>query len=160
MPIGFLKARRATTVSSQNPLPVQVRNTDAIPTENGAIDTLLIGGVLIDSTDRDLLNNTDPETPTITQASAYRRFILYIFASSAATVTLTLRGRATDASGVPLNAGWVDLATVSIATAANTWYRVVLQASDGLPLGGDQYRVRVTQSSGSQSIFFNLKGER
>jgi hypothetical protein len=148
--IGFQRAGDVAPVAEGDGLPIELSN----------IDTLLIGVVSIDSTDRDLMNNTDPETPTITQASAYRRFILYIFASSAATVTLTLRGRATDASGVPLNTGWVDLATVSIATAANTWYRVVLQASDGLPLGGDQYRVRVTQSTGSQTIYFNLKGER
>jgi hypothetical protein len=36
---------------------------------------------------------------------------------------------------------------------------VVLQASDGAPLGGDQYRIELT-SSPSQTISFSLKGER
>jgi hypothetical protein len=36
---------------------------------------------------------------------------------------------------------------------------VVLQASDGAPLGGDQYRIELTSST-SQTISFSLKGER
>jgi hypothetical protein len=144
-----------------------VAEGDGLPIELSTIDILLVGDVSsVGSTPKDLLGSTDPETPTITQATPYKRFILYLFTPSAATVTVTLKGRATTTSGVPLNINWVTLYTSgNISTAANSWYRVVLQASDGAPLGGDQYRIELTSrdSSGnpaSQTISFSLKGER
>jgi hypothetical protein len=45
----------------------------------------------------------------------------------------------------------------NISTAAQSWYRVVLQASDGAPLGGDQYRIELT-SSVSQTIEDGRRG--
>ncbi len=125
MPIGFLKARRAITVSPRNPLPVQVQN---LP-QPVAIDTLLIGEVFVTTTIRDLLNSTDAESPTLTQTAPYKRFILYLFTPSAATVTLTLKGRATDGSGVPLSTGWLTLFNTSISTTTNSWHRIVMQAN-------------------------------
>jgi hypothetical protein len=167
MPIRFLRKDGTipwlTSVSRENPLPVEVRNNEGspLPTEPSHIDTLLVGDVSgVTNTAKDLLGSTDPETPTITQATPYKRFILYLFTFSAATVTVTLKGRATTTSGVPLNINWVTLYTSgNISTAAQSWYRVVLQASDGAPLGGDQYRIELT-SSASQNISFSLKGER
>jgi hypothetical protein len=156
MPIGFLKARRAITVSPQNPLPVQVQN---LP-EPVAIDTLLIGEVFASSTARDLLGSTEGESPTLTQTAPYKRLILYLFVTSATTLTITLQGRATDASGVPLNTGWLTLySSGNISASANSWHRIVMQTSDNAPLGADQYRIEITSST-SQSILFNLKGER
>ena len=155
MPIGFLKARRAITVSPQNPLPVEVQN----PPEPVGIDTLLIGELYVNTTVRDLLNSTDAEAPTLTQTAPYKRLILYLFTLSAATITLTLKGRATDASGVPLSLGWLILSTTNISSSANSWYRVVLQATDDAPLGADQYRIEITSST-AQTIYYNLKGER
>jgi hypothetical protein len=150
-------------VRPNTPLPVEVRNDEGspLPTEPSNIDILLVGDVSsVGSTPKDLLGSTEPETPTITQATPYKRFILYLFTPSAATVTVTLKGRATTTSGVPLNINWVTLYTSgNISTAAQSWYRVVLQASDGAPLGGDQYRIELT-SSPSQTISFSLKGER
>jgi hypothetical protein len=167
MPIRFLRKDGTipwlTSVSRENPLPVEVRNDEGspLPTEPSTIDILLIGDVYIPGgTTRDLLSTTDPETPTITQATPYKRFLLYLFTSSAATVTVTLKGRASTPSGVPLNTNWLTLYTSgNISTAANTWYRLVLQASDGAPLGGDQYRIELT-SSATNTISFSLKGER
>jgi hypothetical protein len=150
-------------VRPNTPLPVEVRNDEGspLPTEPSNIDILLVGDVSsVGSTAKDLLGSTDAETPTITQATPYKRFILYLFTPSAATVTVTLKGRASTTSGVPLNNNWLTLYTSgNISTAANSWYRVVLQASDGAPLGGDQYRIELT-SSVSQTISFSLKGER
>mgnify|MGYP000479119376 CR=1 FL=1 len=161
MPIAFLRARRAITVSPQNPLPVEVRNTanEPLPTESVAIDTLLVGTITASSTARDLFGNTDSETPTLTQTAPYKRLILYLFTPNPATVTLTLKGRATDLSGVPLNTGWVTLFTTSISADNNSWYRIVMEASDGAPLAADQYRIEITSST-SQTIVYNLKGER
>jgi hypothetical protein len=167
MPIRFLRKDGTipwlTSVSRENPLPVEVRNNEGspLPTEPSNIDILLVGDVpSVGSTAKDLLGSTDPETPTITQATPYKRFILYLFTPSAATVRVTLKGRATTTSGTPLNINWLTLyASGDISTAANSWYRVVLQASDGAPLGGDQYRIELT-STVSQTISFSLKGER
>jgi hypothetical protein len=167
MPIRFLRKEGSipwlTSVSRDNPLPVEVRNNEGspLPTEPSTIDILLIGDVpSVGSAAKDLLGSTDSETPTITQATPYKRFILYLFTPSAATVRVTLKGRATTTSGVPLNINWLTLyASGDISTAANSWYRVVLQASDGAPLGGDQYRIELT-STVSQTISFSLKGER
>jgi hypothetical protein len=154
---------RIVDVRRSAPLPVEVRNDEGspLPTEPSHLDILLVGDVAgVTTTAKDLLGSTDPETPTITQATPYKRFILYLFTPSAATVTVTLKGRATTTSGVPLNINWLTLYTSgNISTAANGWYRVVLQASDGAPLGGDQYRIELT-SSASQTISFSLKGER
>ena len=156
MPIGFLKARRAITVSPQNPLPVEVQN----PPEPVGIDTLLIGELYVNTTVRDLLGSTDAEAPTLTQTAPYKRLILYLFTLSAATITLTLKGRATDASGVPLSLGWITLySSGDISASANSWHRIVMQASDGAPLGADQYRIEITSST-AQTIYYNLKGER
>jgi len=156
-------------VSKQFPLPVQIEDGNelfvrihnpSIITEPVTIDTLLVGSITASSTVRDLLGNTDSNAPTLTQAAPYRRFILFLFIPSAATVTLTLKGRATDLSGVPFSSGWVDLVTDSITTTTtNTWHRVVFQASDGAPLAADQYRIEIT-SSASQTILYSLKGER
>jgi hypothetical protein len=150
-------------VRPNTPLPVEVRNNEGspLPTEPSNIDILLIGDVPgVTTTAKDLLGSTDAETPTITQATPYKRFILYLYTPSAATVTVTLKGRATTPSGVPLNVNWLTLYTSgNISTAAGGWYRVVLQASDGAPLGGDQYRIELT-SSANQTISFSLKGER
>jgi hypothetical protein len=166
MPIRFLRKDGTipwlTSVSRENPLPVEVRNDEGspLPTEPSNLDILLVGEVANVTTAKDLLGSTDPETPTITQATPYKRFLLYLYTPSAATVTVTLKGRATTTSGVPLNINWVTLYTSgNISTAAQSWYRVVLQASDGAPLGGDQYRIELTSST-SQTISFSLKGER
>jgi hypothetical protein len=154
---------RIVDVRRSAPLPVEVRNNEGspLPTEPSNIDILLVGDVSsVGSTPKDLLGSTDAETPTITQATPYKRFILYLYTPSAATVTVTLKGRASTTSGVPLNVNWLTLYTSgNISTAAGGWYRVVLQASDGAPLGGDQYRIELT-SSPSQTISFSLKGER
>jgi hypothetical protein len=154
---------RIVDVRRSAPLPVEVRNNEGspLPTEPSNIDILLVGDVSgVTTTAKDLLGSTDPETPTITQATPYKRFILYLYTPSAATVTVTLKGRATTTSGVPLNINWLTLFTGNVTTTAtNTWQRFVLQASDGAPLGGDQYRIELT-SSASQTISFSLKGER
>jgi hypothetical protein len=155
-------------VGRDNPLPVEVRNGygNSVITEPSNIDILLIGDVSnVGSTARDLLGSTDSETPTITQAFMYRRFILYLYVPSAATIGVVLRGRATTTSGVPINIGWLTLFSGSVSAGAGTWHRFVLQSSDGAPLGGDQYRIEITStgsdgSSVNQTISFSLKGER
>jgi hypothetical protein len=161
MPISFRRDRQSITVSADNPLPVTISQQQgaSVPTQPSNIDTLIIGYVGADTTVRDLLSNTGSEAPTLSNASIYRRFILTFFKEGTAEVTVTLKGRAADASGNPLGAGWATITTVSTTGAAGGHYRLVLQASDGAPLGYDQYRIEIT-STALQSVYFSLKGER
>jgi hypothetical protein len=193
-PSGGYWSSTPVEVSEDNPLPVDVSHSDPlilglggrshmrvwvgndwgspIPTEPSNIDILLVGDVAsVGYPAKDLLGSTDAETPTITQATPYKRFILYFFTNASsgtnAYITVTLKGRATTTSGVPLNINWVTLYTSGISTSGQNWYRVVLQASDGAPLGGDQYRIELTSTVSStnntavsQTISFSLKGER
>jgi hypothetical protein len=152
-------------VGRDNPLPVEIRNSydNLVVTEPSNIDILLVGSVSVVSNEvKDLLGSTNSETPTITQATSYRRFILYVYVSSTTNITIVLKGRATNTSGVPLNNGWLTLfSSGSVSVSANSWYRFVLQSSDGFPLGGDQYRIEITTTSTqSFAIYFSLKGER
>jgi hypothetical protein len=151
---------RIRNVSEDKPLPVQVvQQGSSVPTQPSNIDTLIIGSVTADSTVRDLLNNTGSEATTIANASPYRRFLLTFNKSGTAEVTVTLKGRAQDASGNPVAVGWATIATAATTGAAAGHYRLVLQASDGAPLGYDQYRIEIT-STASQTVVFSLKGER
>jgi len=161
MPITFRRERQSITVSADNPLPVTIsqQQGSSVPTEPTSIDTLIIGIAAADSTVRDLLGNTGGESATLSNATPYRRFILTFHKQGTAEVTVTLKGRAEDASGNPVASGWATIATVSTTGAASGHYRLVLQASDGAPLGYDQYRIEIT-STASQTVTFSLKGER
>jgi hypothetical protein len=131
----------------------------SVPTQPSNIDTLIIGNVGADTTVRDLLSNTGSEAPTLSNASIYRRFILTLLKPATAEVTVTLKGRAADVSGNPFASGWATIATVSTTGATAGHYRLVLQASDGAPLGFDQYRIEITSTT-FQTVAFSLKGER
>jgi hypothetical protein len=159
MPTTFRRERKTITVSPANPLPVTLTQTDSVPTQPSNIDTLIIGAVNADSTARDLLGNTGSEATTLSNASPYRRFLLTFYKSGTAEVTLTLKGRAQDASGNPVWSGWTTITTASTTGAAAGHYRLVLQAADGAPLGFDQYRIEIT-STALQTVTFSLKGER
>ena len=65
--IGYLRNGRIVDVQTDAPLPVEVQN----PPEPVAIDTLLIGEAFATTTARDLLGNTDAQTPTLTQTAPY-----------------------------------------------------------------------------------------
>ncbi len=175
MPLKFLKQRGSqpllTSVSVENPLPVQVFNTDTIPTEPVGIDTLFYGSTFTPTqnttaapSNTDLANNTDPDTPTITNASAYRRFILVGYASGAIDLTIDLYARATDPFGAPLHTSgsgvWFLVGSASVSLTAAGYFRLVLQTADGTPLGWDQYRICARRGTASANITPVLRGER
>jgi hypothetical protein len=183
MPTTFHRERKTITVSPANPLPVTLTQTDSVPTEPTNIETLLYSFVTptvassSSPTNADLLGTTDGETPTIAHALPYRRFILtgYHPAPSGSPTSMTLNvalwARATDPSGAPLHTTgsnvWFKVSdfTASTSTAAG-YFRVVLEASDGKPLGFDVYRItaNVSFSGGSSPSLSNvslvLRGER
>jgi len=180
MPIRFLRKEGSipwlTSVSRDNPLPVRLYNPDTIPTENVAIDTLLYGANLnptqatsASPSNTDILANTDPETPTLVRAEAYRRFLLTGWRSStpnSTSLTIDLYARSSDPNGAPLHilGTGVWFLIGSFATTATTsaeYFRLVLEPADGKPPGFDQYRVCIRKST-ADTITVNLvlRGER
>lgn len=171
MPIRFLKREGTTplltSVSPDRPLPVHDADRG---TEPNAIDTLLTNEISIDGTAKDLMGNTGSEMPTLTRATAYKRFILVGVKSTTTTsadevVEFRLKGRVSDMSGNDIHSGWLELATVTwsnVPTAAATWFRAVLEPADGKPPGCDIYRIEVQRTAGTESFTFrfSLKGER
>ncbi|GBC93252.1 hypothetical protein HRbin15_01742 [bacterium HR15] len=165
MPVRFRRQHTTITVSPNNPLPVSVANSEnqPVPTEESRIDLLLTGEVTCDGTAKDLLGVTATEAATIQNARPYRRFILMFWNPGGVTPQFTLLGRPTDIDGNPLFTSWFNYGTFTASGSTAGWYRIVLQTSDGTPLGADMYRIEVTDSAtppGSATLIFNLKGER
>jgi hypothetical protein len=176
MPIRFLRKDGTipwlTSVSRENPLPVEVRNNEGspLPTEPNSLDTLLYSAGLnptqsatASPANTDLLGNTDQETATIVRAEIYRRFLLTGWVSAAATLTVDIYARATDPNGAPLHTGgsgvWFLLGSPSAATTGAGYFRIVLEAADGKFPGFDQYRFCI-RSSASATVNLVLRGER
>lgn len=167
-----------TSVSRENPLPVEIRQLAAgnIPCEPHHIDTLLYATDLTPSSSDtaspsniDLLRNTDSNTPTLIRAEQYRRFLLIGWRGSTAnatSITVDLYARATDASGTPLHPSgdpWLLIGSFSTpSSTAAGYFRLVLEHSDGKPLGFDQYRICVRRNTTGSSVGINgvLRGER
>ncbi|GIW60461.1 MAG: hypothetical protein KatS3mg087_1527 [Patescibacteria group bacterium] len=79
--------------------------------------------------------------------------------SAASDVNYIIEARSTDInSGGPLASGWFQVATGTITGAANSWFRVVITAPDGLYF--DQYRIRVQVASGTNTITCKVVGVR
>jgi hypothetical protein len=176
MPIRFLRKDGTipwlTSVSRENPLPVEVRNNEGspLPTEPTSLDTLLYSTGLSPTqsataspANTDLLGNTDQETATIVRAEIYRRFILTGWVSAAATLTVDIYARATDPNGAPLHTGgsgvWFLLGSPSAATTGAGYFRIVLEAADGKFPGFDQYRFCI-RTSAAATVNLVLRGER
>ena len=164
------KTQLPIKVSPETPLPVSIplgvtiSNTESqpVPTEESRIDLLLTGEVICDGTAKDLLGVTATEAATIQNARPYRRFILMFRNMGGVTPQFTLLGRAADPDGNPLYTGWFNYGTFTALGNTAGWYRIVLQTSDGTPLGADMYRIEVArvEATGSALLIFNLKGER
>jgi len=144
MPVRFLRnASELADVSMESPLPVQVANAKPVPA-----DTLLIATTTVaTTTNRDLMENTNTETPTLDNCGRYRKLVWFYFRTGAAATTYRILARATDLSAQPLGAGWQELATGTLPGDANSWGRIEIpSAGDGYY---DQYRVEVHRTDGS-----------
>jgi len=142
--IGWLKGNRLVDVTAQDPLPVQQQG--AITTRTA--DTLLIFATTVTTTtNRDLMENTNTETPTLDNCGQYRKLVWFYFRASDAATTYRILARATDIAGAPLGAGWQELASGTLPGDANSWGRIEIPASnDGYY---DQYRIEVWRTAGS-----------
>ncbi|MFN7019045.1 MAG: hypothetical protein ACK4RG_07195, partial [Fimbriimonadales bacterium] len=149
MPIRFLKnASEIADVSWESPLPVRITSTERRLVQ---ADPLLIITLTCDTTAKDLLGSTATETATIGNAGQYHTLIWTGVKSGTADVSYTILARTTDLDGNPLWTGWLQLATGTITGAANTWFRVAITSPEGLYY--DQYRIVVSQASGSQTLY-------
>jgi hypothetical protein len=143
MPVRFLRnASELADVSMESPLPVQVANAKPVPA-----DTLLIATTTV-ATDanRDLMENTNTETPTLDNCGQYRKLVWFYFRTGAAATTYRILARATDLSAQPLGTGWQELATGTLPGDANSWNRIEIPTTgDGYY---DQYRIEVYRTDG------------
>ncbi|BCW95074.1 MAG: hypothetical protein KatS3mg018_0556 [Fimbriimonadales bacterium] len=149
--IGYLSADQLITVSPSSPLPI---------TSNTITTPLLTSVVNADTNaNRDILGNTSAEQPTLSHCSPYHTLIWTGVKSAASDVNYIIEARSTDInSGGPLASGWFQVATGTITGAANSWFRVVITAPDGLYF--DQYRIRVQVASGTNTITSKIIGVR
>jgi len=136
--IGHFSQGDAQAVSRQNRLPVDAT----------APDTLLVATTTVDTTaNRDLLESTATELPTLDGCMQYRKLVWFYFRAGAAETTYRVLARATDHNGAPLGAGWITLATGTLPGEANTWGRIEIPATtDGYY---DQYRIEVWRTAGN-----------
>ena len=144
MPVRFLKnASELADVSMESPLPVQVANAKPVPA-----DTLLVATTTVTTTtNRDLMENTNTETPTLDNCGQYRKLVWFYFRTGAAATTYRILARTTDLSAQPLGTGWQELATGTLPGNANSWGRIEIpSAGDGYY---DQYRVEVYRTDGN-----------
>jgi len=144
MPVRFLRnASELADVSWETPLPVQVANAKPVPA-----DTLLVAVTTVTTTtNRDLMENTNTETPTLDNCGQYRKLVWFYFRTGGATTTYRILARTTDLSAQPLGTGWQELATDTLPPGANSWGRIEIpSAGDGYY---DQYRVEVYRTDGS-----------
>ena len=132
--------RTKETVSPSTPLPV--RDTRRF------VDALLIATTTVTTaTNRDLMENTNTETPTLDNCGQYRKLVWFYFRTSNAATTYRILARATDLSAQPLGTGWQELATGTLPGGANSWGRIEIPIlGDGYY---DQYRVEVYRTDGS-----------
>jgi hypothetical protein len=147
MPVRFLRnASELADVSWETPLPVQVANAKPVPA-----DTLLVATTTVTATtNRDLMENTNTETPTLDNCGQYRKLVWFYFRAGGAATTYRILARTTDLSAQPLGTGWQELATGTLPGNANSWGRIDIPSTgDGYY---DQYRIEVYRTDGGDYI--------
>ena len=141
--IGWLKGNRLVDVTAQDPLPVQQQG--AITSRTA--DTLLVAITTVNTTpNRDLMENTNTETPTLDNCRQYRKLVWFYFRTGDAATTYRILARATDITGTPLGAGWQEIYADELPGGANSWNRIEIPMTDGYY---DQYRIEVWRTAGS-----------
>ena len=145
--IGWLKGNRLVDVTAQDPLPVQQQG--AITTRTA--DTLLVATTTVTTTNRDLMENTNTETPTLDNCGQYRKLVWFYFRTGNAATTYRILARTTDLSAQPLGTGWQELATGTLPGNANSWGRIEIPTTgDGYY---DQYRVEVYRTNNNEDNY-------
>jgi len=137
--IGHFAQGDAQAVSRQNRLPVDATTPD----------TLLVATTIVDATaNRDLLQSTSTELPTLDGCGQYRKLVWFYFRAGADSTNYRVLARATDHNGAPLGAGWQEIVPATpLPGGANSWGRIEIpSAGDGYY---DQYRIEVRLTAGN-----------
>ena len=144
--IGHYSQGDAQAVSRQNRLPVDAT----------APDTLLVAATIVDATaNRDLLQSTSTELPTLDGCGQYRKLVWFYFRAGADATNYRVLARATDHNGAPLGTGWQELVADTLPGGANTWGRIEIpSAGDGYY---DQYRIEVRRTAGDSNYSLTSK---
>jgi hypothetical protein len=132
-------------VSRDNPFPVEVRNE----VRNNELDILLVAITTVTTTtNRDLMESTNTETPTLDNCGQYRKLVWFYFRAGGAATTYRILARATDLSAQPLGTGWQEIVpATALPGGANSWGRIEIpSAGEGYY---DQYRIEVYRTDGS-----------
>jgi hypothetical protein len=149
MPVRFLRnASELADVSMESPLPVQVANAKPVPA-----DTLLVAITTVTATtNRDLMENTNTETPTLDNCGQYRKLVWFYFRAGGQATNYRILARATDLSALPLGAGWQEIVPATqLPGTANSWGRIEIPSTgDGYY---DQYRIEVYRTDGGNSNY-------
>jgi hypothetical protein len=145
--IGHLAQGDAQAVSRQNRLPVDATTPDTLLVATTSVTT---------DANRDLLNSTSTELPTLDGCMQYRKLVWFYFRSRSDSTTYRILARATDHNGAPLGTGWQELATDTLPGASDPaapyWGRIEIPSTgDGYY---DQYRIEVQRTAGSSN--YNL----
>ena len=168
-----------TPVGIDAPLPVQIlgRNPDGSydipnatnapifnvgnPVRIRAADTLLVVTTSVTTdANRDLLQSTSTELPTLDGCMQYRKLVWFAHRASNTAINYTIRARTTDHNGAPLGSGWQTLVSGTFATddANPNWVRLDIPATgDGYY---DQYRIEVRVASGTVTLTSKIVGVR
>ena len=162
----YTDKRIDTPVGINAPLPVQIiaRNPDGsygVPNTTNApvfnvgnpvrirtADVLLVATTIVTAdANRDLLQSTSTELPTLDGCMQYRKLVWFYFRAGGDSTNYRVLARATDHNGAPLGAGWQELVADTLPGGANTWGRIEIpSAGDGYY---DQYRIEVRRTAGS-----------
>jgi hypothetical protein len=141
--IGHLSQGDAQAVSRQNRLPVDATTPD----------TLLVAITTVTATtNRDLMENTNTETPTLDNCGQYRKLVWFYFRAGGQATNYRILARATDLSALPLGAGWQEIVPATqLPGTANSWGRIEIPSTgDGYY---DQYRIEVYRTDGGNSNY-------
>ena len=149
--------------SGRSRLLVQASNDVSNPlfVKQSSIDTLLFSSIIVDSVaNRDLLNNSSTELPTLDRCGQYRKLIWFARRESNTVINYTILARATDLAGMPLGGGWQTLLSGTFAAdpVNPNWVRLDIPATgDGYY---DQYRIEVSVASGTVALTSKIVGVR
>ncbi len=158
--IGYRRGMETVPVTSTNALPV---------ISPPAIAPLFWGSATASQTNLpapncvDLSGNTSPEIPTLVNMGMYHSLVWTGWKSNGTDVGYAVYGRATDPNGLPLHTSgtgvWALVQQGVISTGGSAGYfRVLIRASDGGPLGYDHYRIVLYAPSSPPAVFSQVKG--
>ncbi len=145
--MGWLIARPAEAMTAES-------EAELLQIGSPGAETLLTSMLTVNNQERDLLNSTNSQSPTLDRCLPYGRVIWSGRKAGSADIQYRVLARSTDPSGNPLGDGWYLVMQGTISGPAQSWFRVEFAQGNW-----DQYRVEVA-SAVSQTVFNRIVGVR